>query len=314
MFSDRNLSADRTVSCSLCHQPGFSFAEGRILSAGVGGRTEVRKTPSLLDLPAYRSFFWDGRAPSLQDQIRGPFLSRVELGFDSEDEVLHRVKQNPSYVRAFQRLYHVGASDISFEHVARALVAFERAIPSRPLRIDRFLGGDFTALSFQARQGMEIFKGKGRCSVCHVITERTAPLTDNQYHASSLDARLSVRQLHDLTAVVSGLDERERFRRISSDPQVSELGRFVVTLQPADIGKFRTPSLRNAAGAYHSYMHDGSISSLKDAIDQEVDFRSRELGYPPKLSRTERDEIRIFLEEVSQALVTARSQIDGDAR
>src|SRR5438445_3114399 len=87
MFSDRNLSADRSVSCSLCHQPTLSFAEGRILSTGVGGRTEVRKTPSLLDLPEYTSFFWDGRAASLLEQIRGPFLSPVELGFKSEYEV-----------------------------------------------------------------------------------------------------------------------------------------------------------------------------------------------------------------------------------
>jgi cytochrome c peroxidase len=301
LFSDRNLSADRKVSCSLCHQPNFLFAEGRIASTGVGGGTEVRKTPSLLDLREYTAFFWDGRAADLREQIRGPFFSPVELGFNTEDEVVQRVRENASHVKSFALVYGTSASEISFDLVAKALVAFEKAIPARTLRIDRFLGGDSAALSFQARQGMQIFTGRAGCAACHVITGHSAPLTDNQFHASSVGIHSSPSRLSVLLGQVSDLTERERFKHIAADPEISDLGRFVVTLRPGDVGKFRTPSLRHTAGAYHSFMHDGSLSTLRDAIDQEIAFRGIERGRGLDLSPGDREDIRVFLEELSQA-------------
>jgi len=301
IFSDTGFSEDHSTSCLFCHGDTFGFGDERGTSVGVHRRTSVRRSLNLLDLPLYKSFFWDGRVASLLDQARLPFVSPVELGLKSEDEVLRRIRRNPAYVEAFQRLYGVKPGGISMNHVAKALVAFEQALPRPPSRIDRYLAGDITALSAVARHGMEVFAGKGGCSTCHVVDERKAPLTDNQFHASGVGLASAGAQLSRLLAQVAELDQRERFARIALDPQISDLGRYVVTLNSADIGKFRTPSLRNVASANRLFMHDGSIFTLREAIELEIRFRGLERGRPLDLSTIERDDIQVFLEEISNS-------------
>ncbi len=298
LFQDRNLSLDRTVSCASCHQVDHAFADSRSVSTGVDGRRGTRHAPSLLKIGEYRSFFWDGRATTLEQQARLTMFSTVECGFSSGAQVVERVEQNSSYVHALLTLDKSTSRRITISDVTDAIVAYERSLDAPRNALDRYLAGDKAALSLSARRGLEVFSGKADCAACHVISGRNAPLTDNQFHSSSVGLAAIARNLAALAAEVAHMNRTERFQKIGSDDQIAALGRYVVTLNPQDIGKFRTPSLRNVA-LTGPYMHDGSVATLTQAVDLELYYRGITLGHPILLSPTDKRDLLVFLHSLS---------------
>lgn len=302
LFQDKNLSVDRSVACASCHQPDHGFADTRAISLGIGKQAGTRNAPSLLDLGEYHSFFWDGRAATLEQQASVPFLAHNELGFKDLAAVVARVRQNFGYVAAFQALSGRSGKSIEFADIATALMAYERSLGSSPNEVDRYLGGD-AALSPAAREGLALFQGRADCAECHLINGTSAPLTDNRFHSSGIGLAAISPELGRLAQEAAALPAAERYARIESDPRWAALGRYLVTLDPKDIGKFRTPSLRNVA-LTAPYMHDGSVPTLAQAVDTELYYRGLKLGHAIILSLEERRDLLAFLRSLSSGYPT----------
>ncbi|MHB1950553.1 MAG: cytochrome-c peroxidase [Acidiferrobacteraceae bacterium] len=306
LFRDKLLSIDHRVSCASCHRPDHAFSDDRAVSRGVYGRTGTRNAPSLLDLRVYSVFFWDGHARTLAAQARFPFLARTELGLPNTHAVVARVEQSPRLIAAF-RCPHNRRRPLRFRDIAQALTAYERTLGGRRNALDRYLAGDHAALSPAARRGLDLFRGKAHCVSCHRITARTAPLTDNRFHTAAQGLRAIGPELPRLTREAARLPKTVRLLESESNPKLAALGRYLVTLNPKDIGTFRTPSLRNVAETA-PYMHNGAIATLRQAVAVELYYRALRLGHPIILSPRERHDLRVFLRSLSAPSMTAYAQ------
>jgi cytochrome c peroxidase len=184
LFSDTALSADRTVSCATCHQPDRAFTDGRILARGIHGRDGTRNTPSLVNAGYGRSFFWDGRAGSLEEQVVGPMLNPDEMGLDAKT------------VEA--------RTGMTMPDVASALASYVRTIRSIESRYDWFQSGQTQMLTGDERVGFEIFRGRGQCLTCHGGPD----LTDGRFHNTGAGSTNS-RHVDEGRFAVTG-DDRDR--------------------------------------------------------------------------------------------------------
>jgi cytochrome c peroxidase len=303
LFSDKRLSADGSVSCATCHIPERQFTDGRPVARGLAQHALTRHTPSLLNVRYATSLFWDGRASDLATQVRTPLLGPTEHGLLDEQTVANIVRRDAAYATAFARLLGVRKDALSIRDVGTALAAYETTLLAGDSAFDRYLyGHDAKAMTPAAVRGLALFRGRAQCESCHRIGESSALLSDGSFHSSPLplpDSTLS--QLGALTAKVAALRARGETDAlnalVASDRDVAALGRFVVTLDPKDIGCFKTPSLRNVALS-GPYMHNGSISSLSQAIEIELYSRAVQ-SYPLVLTEDERSDLLQFLAALS---------------
>ena len=303
LFTDKRLSVDGSVSCATCHLPERHFTDGLPTAHGLGGRALTRHTPSLLNVRYATSLFWDGRALDLATQVRTPLLGPAEHGFVDEQAVTSIVRRDAGYAAAFQRLSGAAKADVSIGQIGAALAAYERTLLSGGSAFDRYMyGHDAKAMTPAALRGLALFRGRAQCESCHRIGENSALLTDNDFHPSPLPLPdKAVSQLGELAEKVATLRKRGETDAlnalVASDQNIAALGRFVVTLDPKDIGCFKTPSLRNVA-LLGPYMHDGSVRTLPQAIEVELYSRS-ERNYPLVLTEDERADLLQFLEALT---------------
>ncbi len=229
LFSDPILSEDYSVSCASCHIPEYAFSDTLALSRGVHGRLGTRNTPSAMNVLSRPYFFWDGRAESLEAQAIGPIENPVEMNLPI-DSAVNRLKRHPEYAGWFQTIYGEAPS---VALLTSAIAAFERSLESSS-PYDRYMAGEEDAISESAKRGIEIFNVKGRCFECHFGPDMTG----------------------------------DEFRNIGLYDEVKyfDKGRFEQTKDSADLGKFKTPGLRNVA-VTAPYMHDGSFKTLREVID-----------------------------------------------
>jgi len=151
----------------------------------------------------------------------------------------------------------------------KAIASFERTVISGDSPFDRHLyGGDKTAMSESAIRGLEIFRIKGRCQDCHNIGQTYATFTDNKFHNVGVGFKLIEPQMMKIANAFRKAKQegKDIDKSVLGDKEVSELGRFVVTLRPSDIGGFKSPTLRNIA-VTAPYMHDGSIQTLEQVVE-----------------------------------------------
>lgn len=300
LFNDPHLSSDGTIRCASCHIPEKGYTDERRVAVGVGGRTGTRNTPSLMTIEDAQetSFFWDGRRSALDQAVFDPLTNPVEMGLHGQAELLQRVQQEPTYAQAFVQAFPEAKPAISSEHIAAALVAYIRSLKSPESAYDRYaLHNDKTALSPLALLGLTIFKGKGRCAECHLLESTPATFTDHAYHRTGVGLDAITSNLPTLTegVIQRSLQGGDIGNRVATHADEAQLGRFNITQDPADIGLFRTPSLRDVSHTA-PYMHDGSVATLDDAIDREVYYRSLQAGRPLQLTMEEREELKAFLE------------------
>jgi cytochrome c peroxidase len=298
LFADKNLSLDRSIACASCHLEAHAFADARPVSIGVQDHHGTRNAPTLVGLASYTSYFWDGRTKTLEDQLLFPLASATEMGLTDPNDLLPRIRENADYVRAFKTLDGLEPEAIRVADVARAISAYERSLIATANSIDRFLGGDVAAVSPEVRDGLELFRGKAACASCHLISTHGAILTDNDYHSTGIGLAKVAPKLAALAQRLTHLPAAARFQAAQLEPDVAALGRFLVTLDPKDIGKFRTPSLRNVSRTA-PYMHDGSVDTLEKAVDIELYYRGLDLGYPIILSPIEKRALLSFLGALS---------------
>ena len=229
LFFEPRLSADHKLSCATCHHPDMAWANHDPTDTGFMDRKGTRNSGTVLD-SAYMKFqFWDGRAESLEEQALGPIHNPVEMG-ETVENVVRKLNAIEEYRSQFRAVF---GTDVTPEGMAKAIAAFERTVVSGPSPYDRFLAGEKSALSASAKRGLEVFRGKGHCTFCHI----GYTLSDQSFHNIGV-----------------GMDQPN-----------PDIGREEVTRDPADRGRFKTPMLRNVA-LTHPYLHDGSAKTLADVV------------------------------------------------
>lgn len=265
LFFDATLSADGQRSCASCHDPNRAFTSGTRLATGVFGRTGARNVPTILNRAYGQSFFWDGRAVTLEEQALGPIQNRTEMGL-SLSAFTARLRQSGLYRREFAEAFGEPPSATT---AARALATFVRAQRVADAPYDRYRAGDSSALSADAARGLGLFRGRANCSSCHIGPN----FTDEQFHN---------------TGVSWGS---------------GDLGRFRVTRRAEDRGRFKTPTLRQLR-LTSPYMHDGSFDNL-DAVVEFYDaggnanqWLDPEL-HPLRLTASEQRDLIAFLLSLS---------------
>jgi len=223
VFFDRRLSRDGSVACASCHDPERAFSDGRRVAVGVFNRAGRRNAPALINRGYGRSFFQDGRVATLEEQVLKPIQDANEMDMTLA-EASARVQ-------------------LPVEDISRALATYVRSILSGNSRFDRYISGNRRALSREEQTGLQVFRGKGNCTACHV----GPTFTDERFHNTGV-------AWHEL-ALEPG--------KVGS---FADEGRFAVTGNAAEHGAFRTPTLREVTRTA-PYMHDGSLATLSDVID-----------------------------------------------
>jgi cytochrome c peroxidase len=267
LFFDKRLSADRTVSCATCHDPATAFADTNMVGIGIELKKGARNSPTVLNSMFNELQFWDGRAPSLEEQAKMPLINPIEMGMKDHATVVARVREVPEYQREFAAVF--GAAGITIDTIAKAIAAFERTQLSGNSPFDRFIAGDQHAISAAAKRGWELFNGQARCMTCHAFNPSAPFFTDFKFHNIGVAAKdqnfpalaRRARQLlnTDPKRAEQLLDE------LALSEGFSELGRYLVTKQPKDIGAFKTSPLRDIE-LTAPYMHNGSEKTLLDVM------------------------------------------------
>lgn len=264
LFFDARLSANGKVSCATCHDPKLGFADAKPLAEGIDGKRGARNTPTILNAMFNAGQFWDGRADSLDAQAVMPLVNPDEMGNRSLDEVVDRLRKISDYSKQFEETFN---RPVTIEDVGKAIASFERTLVSGNSAFDRYMAGDRAAMSEAALRGLGLFRGKGRCAICHSINVSFPFLTDQNYRNTGIAANNPA--FNDLTKAALQLARSGatpgQLEALSKQKGASDLGRFLITGNALDIGAFRTPSLRNVE-LTAPYFHDGSAATLLDVV------------------------------------------------
>lgn len=231
LFYDADLSINGTMSCATCHEQHHAFADGNRTHPGALDDPGRRNVPGLQNLAWLTPLTWaDPRQTTLETQASVPILGDhpVEMAMQGhEGEISRRLNRDPCYRAMFRKAFPADGGRIDYGNTVKAIAAFERTLVSRGSDWDRFAGGQADALSSQAQRGLAVFHRD--CASCHAGRD----FTDARFH---------------------------RVGKGGDDPGLGE-----VSGAAEDIGKFRTPSLRNVA-VTAPYLHDGSAATLNDAV------------------------------------------------
>ncbi|MFT3925424.1 MAG: cytochrome c peroxidase [Myxococcales bacterium] len=265
LFFEPRLSKDGSVACATCHDASRGFSDRRGTSEGIGDQIGRRNAPTTLNALFLQTQFWDGRAPSLEEQAKLPITNPIEMGQPDGNAAVAAIAENPEYQKAFQAAF---ARAPNFDDLAVAIASFERTLVFLDAPFDRFAQGDVNAISDDAKAGFALFHGKARCTACHQMSSSSPIGSDSRFHNIGVSARHQ--DFEDLVkkglAALEKNDSREALDELALQTNLSELGRFIVTRNRSEIGAFRTAQLRNV-GITAPYMHDGSLATLWDVMD-----------------------------------------------
>jgi cytochrome c peroxidase len=254
LYFDPRISLDQSVSCATCHNPDKGWSDGMRVSVGIDGLRGTRNSPTVFNSAYAKSMFWDGRAASVEIQAQGPMVNPVEMGDQTYEEIVERIREVPAYREMFRKTF---GTDVTLDGMSKAIATFERvAALTGNSKYDQYVTGDLEALNESEKRGMVLFGlrlspqdeyqpevelQKAKCTLCHV----GANFTDEQYH------NLGV-----------GWDEKKE--------EHADVGRWVAEAighkSDQSFGAFKTPTCRNVALSA-PYMHDGSMKTLEEVMD-----------------------------------------------
>lgn len=294
LFYEERLSGDNSMSCASCHAQEDAFSDGRAVSNGIDHIPGRRSAMPLINPGYAHLLFWDGHASSLEEQVLDPVRNVLEM-HDTWPNVMSKLQADPVYPTLFERAF--GSDGIDSLRVAKAIAQFMRTLVSGNSPYDKFKRNE-GALSVDAQAGYDLFTkeggaigqiipvagstpviGQGGADCFHCHTDAAGLFTDEQFHNNGIDA-------------------------VFTDP-----GRAGVTNDPADMAKFKTPTLRNIMRTA-PYMHDGRFATIDEVLDHynsgghpsaTVDpfmkFTDPELTLG--LTLTKRQQIKAFLESLT---------------
>jgi cytochrome c peroxidase len=290
LFYDTRLSGNGTFACASCHQQARAFTDGRPRAVGSTGALHARSTMSLANVAYNATFGWaDPSVRTLEAQMAVPMFNEhpIELGLKGrEPEVAARFAQDASDFRA---AFPEDPAPVTLARIVKAIAAFERTLLSGDSPFDRYLyRDDRTGMPAAAQRGMKLFfSDRLRCAECHGTFNLSGPV--NAEGIEKLEMLFHNTGLYDV-------DGRGGYPAL-------DRGLFDLTRRPADMGRFRAPTLRNVA-VTAPYMHDGSVPTLEAAIAHYASggrrnpFRSERVrGF--RLSRTDRADLVAFLESLT---------------
>ena len=296
LYFDPRISADAATSCNTCHPANTGYTARTPISMGGTGTSHWRNASGLYNIAYFQKLNWDGARPSIEKQNHGAWTGAVAGNVD-DALAEERLAQIPEYRVRFHAVF--GETDPTWANALRAVAAYQRTLNSKNVPFDAFLNGDEQAISPAAKRGMAVFTGKANCVRCH-----DGPLlSDDSYHnlgvpASPAFENSPVKQItFRYEQVAKGVPRRVY------DAVRDDLGLYYVTKDPADAGKFRTPSLRELRHT-PPYMHNGVFRTLPEVIDfydrggGDHPNRSRLLK-PLDLSADEKADLLAFLESLS---------------
>lgn len=245
LFYDTKLSQNQTQSCGSCHIQELAFSDGKPLGVGSTGEVHPRSPQQLSNIAYQPRLTWINiGTKTLETQMRAPMfgVSPVELGLVGDD-YLNRIKSDSLYLSLFQKAYNGGAETVTEENVRFAISCFQRSLISGNSYYDQYSNGNKKAMSASAIRGMQIFNGEvAECFHCHGGFN----FTDTSLHNKTTTEEVFY---HD-----NGNKSTTEYKALKENQK----GLYEITGKESDIGRFRTPSLRNIAVTY-PYMHDGSI-------------------------------------------------------
>ena len=295
LFFDPRTSGDASTSCASCHDPKQGWGDGGDLSRGYPGTQHWRNSQTVINSAYLKKLFWAGGVGSLESQAIAATTGNL-AGNGSPEMIQERLRQIPEYVRRFKEVF---GELPTFDKVVKAISAFERTLVSdaRNVPFDRYMRGDKSALSDEAKKGLTLFQGKARCIQCH-----NGPLfTDEDFHDLAVPNNTAftedpLRQIAmRFVAKVKGVPNYMKVDR--------DLGLFLETKRNDDIGKFRTPPLRELQYTA-PYMHNGVFFTLEELIDfydkgGGNDANKSPLMMPLGLTAEEKKALLVFLESLS---------------
>lgn len=268
LFFDRRLSVNGTLSCAMCHVPaqGFTVNELRT-SVGMEGVSLRRNAPTLLNVAYVNALFADGRALSLEAQALQPMVHPEEMANRDVAAAMANIAALRDYRAPLQRAF--GSPRPTPQRIAAALAAYQRTLVAAGSPFDQWrYGGQAGSLNALEQRGLALFVDRG-CIACHPIGERSALLTDGEFHNVGVRARSEALGVRDISVtLVPGLHatlSQQTLHRIGV-LDVPDRGRQEVTGLARDLRAYRTPSLRNVA-LTAPYMHDGSFATLEEVLD-----------------------------------------------
>ena len=229
LFNETMLSKDSSISCSSCHKPAFAFADTTAFSTGIYGKLTRRNTPSVLNMKNRPYYFWDGRATTLQEQALMPIANEEEMGLPIK-EAIQRLNDNDAYRKLFLKIFKrlPNASDLG-----AAFAAYEHTLETVDSKFDDW-SNDKGKLTEAEERGRQLFTGsKAKCFDCHSMED----FTDDGFKNIGL----------------------------FNGTSLADAGRFAITGNSNDLGRFKTPGLRNVA-VTAPYMHDGRFETLEQVV------------------------------------------------
>ncbi len=306
LFFDTRLSADDTISCASCHKPKLALTDGSTTAVGIKGQIGARNTPTAMNAAYYTSFFVDGRANSLEIQALGPLTNPIEHGLKDYQKILKLLQTDKLYSRLFKQAFGIKPNQATKQHIGQAIASYERTLISANSPFDRFLyGEDERALSTSAQRGLRVFQRKGNCANCHEITLNHALFTDNRFYNLGVGFDKIKPKFMEFIDAYKRANTNKNLNplEVYDSKQQSEFGRYAVTGVITDIGRFKTPTLRNIA-LTAPYMHDGSQKTLAEVIEyydkggEKNPFLDPAI-FPLKLTDQEKQDLVEFLKSLT---------------
>lgn len=246
LFFDPRLSVSGTVSCNSCHNVMASGDDNRPVSVGVHGQFGGVGAPTVWNSAYNTVQFWDGRAPSLEEQAKGPLVNSKEMGMQSHDLAMARVMKIPGYLAMFKAAFPKDQKAYTIDHLAKAIAAFERTLVTPNSPFDLYKRGNKKALSPAALRGMKLVEEVG-CTSCH-----TGPNFNGEGFKMGEGNYQPFPQIPG-----SKYDKQYKL--------TEQLGRYDVTKNPEDKNKWRVPTWRNVA-VTAPYFHNGEVKTLPEAV------------------------------------------------
>jgi cytochrome c peroxidase len=239
LYYENRLSKGEKLSCNSCHMLDKYGQDNLSFSPGHEGKLGGRSSPSTYNAAIHIAQFWDGRAPSVEEQAKGPVLNPGEMGMPSADFVVDVLKSIPGYVKAFKAAFPGEADPITYNNFGKAIGAFERKLVT-PSHWDDFLKGNKEALTAEQSKGFETF-AKAGCVTCH-----NGPAVGGMMY--------------------------QKLGLVKAWPDLKDQGRFEATKVETDKFYFKVPSLRNISET-GPYLHDGSVKTLEEMVSKMAEYQ-----------------------------------------
>lgn len=269
LFYDPILSGDNTLSCASCHTQNTAFSDSARFSIGIDKIEGDRNAPTIINPVWGTSFFWDGRAETLEIQALEPVPNPIEMHLEWEDAI-PKLKNDTKYPSLFAQAF--GTDKITKELTAKAIAQFERTFISANSKYDSKVFSDSEQRGFNL-----YFSEEADCFHCH----GTVLLTDNLFHNNGLDSTFS------------------------------DVGLAKISKNPADNGKFKTPTLRNIEFSA-PYMHDGRFKTLEEVVDFYSDNLKYSESIDPLMKNVFRGGVRLTQEEKADLVAFLKTFSDSE--